>query len=370
MTTWVFLTGEYPPQSGGVSDYTHQVAETLANSGDTVHIWAPQIAGEEVPGSVMVHRLPGFDAQSLTVIEAHLEGLTKPIRLVVQYVPHAFGWKGMNLPFCRWLARQPHPLWVIFHEVCVAFRWAQPSHHNLLALVTRIMASIVAKSAKRIYVTTSAWESLLPLGSRCRTLPVPSNCATEVAPLHAAEARNKFVPGSGLLVGHFGTYGKLITPYLRRAIPVLLAADSKRRMLLLGKGGERFAAELIATDPICNGRVFATGPLPSYELACHLAACDLVLQPYPDGVTCRRASLMASMALGLPIVTTTGHLTEKLWKDSDAVVLVPADGGNALADGAESLLLNPFQRERMARKAAELYRLTFALQHTIDALRS
>jgi hypothetical protein len=38
---WAIVTGEYPPQTGGVSDYTPQVALALANLGDPVHIFAP-----------------------------------------------------------------------------------------------------------------------------------------------------------------------------------------------------------------------------------------------------------------------------------------------------------------------------------------
>ena len=41
MIRWVILTGEYPPQSGGVSDYTRLVVEGLAAVGDEVAVYAP-----------------------------------------------------------------------------------------------------------------------------------------------------------------------------------------------------------------------------------------------------------------------------------------------------------------------------------------
>ena len=41
VTRWVILTGEYPPQSGGVSDYTRLVVEGLAAVGDEVAVYAP-----------------------------------------------------------------------------------------------------------------------------------------------------------------------------------------------------------------------------------------------------------------------------------------------------------------------------------------
>jgi len=51
----------------------------------------------------------------------------------------------------------------------------------------------------------------------------------------------------------------------------------------------------------------------------------VLLQPYEDGVTTRRGSIIAALALGVPVVTTTGRMTEPLWRASAAVTLV-ADG--------------------------------------------
>lgn len=314
--TWVFLTGEYPPDQGGVADYTRQVAIALAELGDKVHVWAPSCAagvGEDSSHPVMLRHLPDFGRKSLTILEKELECLPQPFRLVVQYVPLAFGWKGMNVPFCLWLSRQKHPLWIIFHEVCAPFGWKQRPRHNLLAVVTRWSASLAAKCADRIYITIPAWRALLPAGTQCRNLPVPANCATDVDALQAAEVRRKLAPTDSYLIGHFGTYGSSIAAYLRCALPPLLSADPNRRVVLLGKNGEAFATEMVSAHPVCRGRLAAPGFLGAYELSCHLAACDVVLQPYPDGVSGRRASLMASLALGLPILTTTGHLTESFW---------------------------------------------------------
>src|SRR5712692_5144834 len=104
---WVLLTGEYPPQSGGVSDYTRLVARGLADAGDEVHVWAPMPAGTQPPGvepGVAVHRLAGaFGHRDLDRLGRFLVRLKSSCRLLVQYVPHAFGWHGVNVPFCLWL---------------------------------------------------------------------------------------------------------------------------------------------------------------------------------------------------------------------------------------------------------------------------
>ena len=44
MTRWAVLTGEYPPQPGGVADYTALVAGGLAAASDLVTVYAPPAA--------------------------------------------------------------------------------------------------------------------------------------------------------------------------------------------------------------------------------------------------------------------------------------------------------------------------------------
>src|ERR1043165_2729419 len=101
---WHILTGEYPPQPGGVSDYTQGVAEALTAEGNEVEIWAPPTEGTDITkDGLAVHRLPDrFGPRSLTRLDRGLH--RRPGRVLVQYTPHAFGWKGMNLLLVAWLA--------------------------------------------------------------------------------------------------------------------------------------------------------------------------------------------------------------------------------------------------------------------------
>ena len=70
----------------------------------------------------------------------------RPDRILIQYVPHAFGLKAMNLPFAAWIAvraRRVAPIWVMFHEVAFPFV-RRPLKHNVLAVVNRAMVWAVA----------------------------------------------------------------------------------------------------------------------------------------------------------------------------------------------------------------------------------
>jgi glycosyltransferase involved in cell wall biosynthesis len=372
-TRWMILTGEYPPQSGGVSDYTQLVARELAGAGDEVHIWAPAFA-DATPalGGVIVHRLPDhFGWRGLAHLRA---GLRSGDRLLVQYVPQMYGCRGMNLPLCLWL-RYACPVrpWVMFHEVASPVLPGQPLRHRVQALVQRRMAVLVARSAERVFVSTPAWEpQLARFAPGCSPiwLPVPSNLPHAAGQGAAAEVRRGLGAGDDtLVVGHFGTFNPLITVLLEEVFPRLLAAEPGRIGLLIGLGGEAFAARLLARYPALHGRIRATGLLPLEEIAAHLAACDLLVQPYPDGVSTRRTSLMAGLALGRPIVTTRGELTEPLWLQSGTVALEPAGVAPALLDAAEALLHDPRRREQLGASGRAFYAEHFSPQRLIATLR-
>ena len=78
---------------------------------------------------------------------------------------------------------------------------------------------------------------------------------------------------------------------------------------------------------------------------------------------------MAGLALGVAIVTTTGHLTEKLWEESGGVSLVRLDEPQALAAETLRLLVDECARKRLAARGRDLYTRQFAVRHTIGALR-
>jgi glycosyltransferase involved in cell wall biosynthesis len=374
---WAIVTGEYPPQPGGVADYTALLVRGLVEAGDTVTVYAPrQGLGSEpdIPGATVVALPDHFGTRGLRVLHRALARTPRPDRLLLQYVPHMYGRRGMNLPLCLWLRYAcPVPPWVMFHEVAFPVLPGQPLRHRLLALVQRRMAALVARSAERVFVSTPAWGPLLArLAPGCSPicLPVPSNLPHAAG--HGAVAavrRSMGAEDTALVVGHFGTFGQAITALLEEVFPALVAAEPGRIGLLIGLGGEAFAARLLARYPALDGRIRATGLLPLQDIAAHTAACDLLVQPYPDGVSTRRTSLMAGLAMGRPIVTTRGELTEPLWLHSGAVALAPAGVPAALLSTAEALLHDHRRHEQLGASGRAFYAAHFSPQRLIATLR-
>jgi glycosyltransferase involved in cell wall biosynthesis len=378
MPAWHILTGEYPPQPGGVSDYTRLVACALAAAGDEVHVWAPGKGLVPCPDAgVTVHRLSGnFGPRALGELASGLRRYGQNRRLLVQYVPHAFGYKAMNVWLPLWLklrGRQEH-IWVMFHEVCISWGWPKSFKQFILGGVTRLMARLTCRAAERAFISIPKWEALLPAPRLARQrptwLPVPSNIHTRVDPAlrQATRARLALAPGQ-LVIGHFGTVGGGVASLLTDPFVGLLRADVRRLGLLMGHSSKDYAEDLRRRYPDLGARLRATGSLEGGALATHLSVCDLLLQPYPDGVTTRRGSLMAGLALGLPIVTTEGFLSEPVWRTSRAVALTACQPA-ALAGAAEELLADGGARRQLGQRAAQFYQDCFSLEHTVHLLRN
>jgi glycosyltransferase involved in cell wall biosynthesis len=370
---WHILTGEYPPECGGVGHYTRLVACGLATAGDDVTVWTPsRTAHAPEDAGVTVRGLPDqFGWRSRRDLSRELDDAASP-RVLVQYVPHAFGWKGGNLPFCLWLwNRKDRRPWVMFHEVAYPFEAGDRMGRRALAAVNRVMARLVSRAAHRAFVSIPAWrrevESLAAAGTSIVWLPVPATVPVVRDAAATAAVRRRY-GADRPIVGCFGTFGSHLRAQLHACLP-LLAKQATCSILLIGRHSEAMVSELASHHPELAGRLHGTGALTDEEISVHLHACDVMLQPFPDGVSTRRTTAMAGLAHDRAIVTTTGALTEAFWALDDAAILVPADDPARLASSVARLVTDPTRQAQLGARAADLYRRRFDVAHTVNTLR-
>jgi glycosyltransferase involved in cell wall biosynthesis len=388
---WTILTCEYPPDCGGVGDYTAQVADALVAAGDDVTVFCPPRSSYAARAA----RHTGVDAAGVDVvvlddvygrlarraIDARLDQRpsSSPTTILVQYVPTGFGLRGANIPWCRWLLkrsrRQGNDVRLVFHEPYFEFTW-RPVRQNALALVERVMAKMLLRAASRVYLSTDAWRRYLTPylpaapSTNLITIPIPS-AIPRCDRTAGVSARRAQLLGTSTdrLVGHFGTFGAQMRPMLEAVLTQILSGDPTVSAVCLGSGSDEFVRSVVAAVPSVRGRVVGTGRISRSDVALTLSACDLIVQPYPDGVTTRRTSVMASLVNARAVLTTTGHLTEPVWADAGAVALVPALDTDRFVAAARALLANSDDRTALAARGAKVYRERFALDHTIRALR-
>ena len=398
---WHVVTGEYPPACGGVGDYTAEVARALALAGDAVHVWvpgaedplasaAPPVASapvasvaapvasafrrKELETSVRVHELPDrFGRASRRILAAAWRDT--PGIVLLQYVPNALGARGANLPFCRWLRRihrRGADVRVMFHEPYFYFGLARP-WRNVLAVVQRMMAATLLQSATRIYLSTETWKRYLAAVGvlpPVETLAIASSLPSAAPPAAIDRWRRAIAPEGVQIVGHFGTYGEHVAGELHAALPVLAERLPAIRFALAGDGSVEFLEDMRQRNPRFAARAWASGRLEPEAVPAVLRACDVLLQPYPDGITTRRTSVMAGLKNGVATVSTSGVLTEAIWNVTRAAALAPAEDTSGLADIVAALLSDPTARAALGSRGAYAYCQHFSIEHTVTALRA
>lgn len=373
---WHLVTGEYPPDCGGVGDYTATLAQGLVAAGDAVHVWTVRAPGAAAPvhhDGVAVHELPDrFAAGSReTLARAWRE---TPGTVLLQYVPNALGSRGLNLRFCLWLRKMHRAgvdVRVMFHEPYFYFCLARP-WRNAIAIVQRTMAATLLQAASRVYLSTETWYRYLRAVGVLppfQAIPIPSSIPEAVLPAAIERFRTQIAPASAPVVGHFGTFGEHVAGELLAVLPSIASRVPDARFALIGAGSREFLERVRREQPDLAARMWASGRLEPADVAAVLRACDVMIQPYPDGVTTRRTSAMAGLKNGVATVSTAGLLTEAIWSRVDAVAL-PASGDHAaFADAVAALLRDPRARASLASRGAETYRRHFSIERTVATLR-
>lgn len=358
--SWHIVTPEFPPQIGGVADYSSNVAEALRARGEKVCVWhphSPPLAGR-------------FSPSALAMLHKALEETPAPRRLFVQWVPHGYGYKAMNLPFCWWLhqrARRGDTVDLMAHEAFLPFRegsWRQ----DAVAAAHRVMIALALRAARRVWVSIPRWTPqlrpwLFGKPTPIVWLPVPSNIPRSGA---SGGLEEYFMDGAPV-VGHFGTYSSQTLEMLKKFVPGFLHR-TRANLLLLGRDSDSVARGF------SNSRVVGAGALPSEKVSRLLAACTVLYQPYTDGVSTRRSSAMAALSHGKALVTSAGAATEGIWSESGAAVLTAvrdwrsAEFAAAMVDSVRSLLSDQETRRSLEYRAEELYEREFALPRLVERL--
>jgi glycosyltransferase involved in cell wall biosynthesis len=368
------ITCEYPPDVGGVADHTQALAGALAPSGVAVHVWCPPASSPPVqaPG-ITVHVLPDrFGSQAIKALQHELNQVPAPRRIFLQWVPHGYGRRSLNVAFCAWVLRRARRhgdrVEIMVHEPYLAFD-RRRLRQSGAAIVHRVMLTTLFAAAARVWLATPSFEALVrPYGLGRRLgydwLPLPSPLVRTANSDLVARVRSRW---RAPVAAHFGAFGPLVTTTLGEVIERVLASRGDVTWLLIGRDGERFARELTVRSPQLADRLVPTGTLDADALSAHVLAADVFVQPYPDGITTRRTSATALLAHGRAVVTTDGYLTEPFWREG-GVRLAPAGNAAALAETTLGLLDDPGERTRLGLQARGIFDSRFSVSRALAAL--
>jgi glycosyltransferase involved in cell wall biosynthesis len=369
---WHIVTGEYPPQLGGVSDYTYQLSKELAKQGDRVDIWSPAPHSEVIQGETEhIHVLPhGFGWSWLRALNRQIKSFNGPRNILIQYVPHMYGWKSMNLAFCAWICMQRrHNVSVMFHEVAFPMERGQRFRLRLLAMVHRVMAWAILRSVRHSFTSTDQYLDLLQnLGSSkspISLLRICSNIPSETYQWDCGHHQEDD-PRAPFTIGIFSNFASDLREVLTPVIGSVLE-NPKIAVALLGPG-EDFRELLIKKYPQAASRIRSTGRLHVSEVAERMRGCNALLQIYPDGASAARGTLIGALASGIPVITTAGPKTDKLLLESNTMLFSDLSP-HSIRACIELLSQNPAMARELGGRAQRLYQESFQPSVIVSRLR-
>jgi glycosyltransferase involved in cell wall biosynthesis len=381
----LLVSAEYPPQPGGIGDYTALLASHLADAGCTVAVLTSGTGNVRCDSAVAIYpAVPrwtwGFSRIVREVVEE-----TRPEILHLQYQTGMYAMHpAINIlpgpiPFAkgpdhlyRYLPVSDPSLkpWFVttFHDVLHPYLF--PKAGPLRAYATRYLA----RESDAVVATNGA--DLVPLKGwnlNAISIPIGSNIPAAVHVDRVGVRARYGIERGEVLLTTFGlmNHSKGIGTVIE-ALASLRAGGVNAHLLLVGAGAGANDPTNAATErqltALCAARgvtpfVTRTGALPPGDVAAVLAASDVCLQPYRDGASPRRGSLLAALTQGIPVVTTIpaagvyDGLPEP--RDDETVCFVPPDDPAALAAAACRILTDGSLAARL-RAGARAYAAHFA----------
>ena len=358
------ITGEYPPDQGGVGDFTRKIGKALAAIDHDVHgiTGELQVASDE--SQISVHR----------EVTSWGWGCWKQIRQIaqrerldvlnIQFQTAAYGMHPA-IHFVPKRRSRP-PIAVTFHDLKVPYLFPKAGPLRWEAVKT------LAQRADGVIVTNRKDESLitpsdrrLPV-SRIARIPIGSNITPHLPGAYDRALWRKHwkLGPDDLLLGYFGFLNERKGGEdLIETLAALIARGLPAHLLFIGgRVGSSDPANLVYAKQVehliaergLEHRVHYTDFVPAEEVSASLEAVDVCVLPYRDGVSLRHGSLHACLAHGRPIVTTQPSVETPELRDGENVLLAPAEDIAALADSVARLAAEAELRARLEKGAVAL----------------
>lgn len=371
------VSGEFPPMQGGVGDFTRELARELAALGHEVHILTRAgCQADDLPaGCVLYPLVDRWDWSIAGRLRAWVQRNGLQV-LNLQYQAAAYDMHpAVNLLPGH---LQGAPLVVTFHDLKVPYLFpkAGPLRWQAVRWLARRAAGVIVTNREDQQRIESQFA-----GRPLAVIPIGSNIApTPPAGYDRAAWRRQLnVEPGETLIGYFGflNESKGGEELLRMLYRLQCAGVPARLLMIGGRTGssdptnQAYAARLehLAGSLEIRDRILWTGYVTPAEVSAHLLAVDCCVLPYRDGVSFRRGSLMAALAHGRPVISTTPAVPLPELLPGENMVLVPPLAPDALADAVQRLRDDPALCARLAAgtgRLAESFRWDAIARRTAD----
>ena len=362
------ISGEYPPDQGGVGDFTHELGRALTELGHHVVVVTGRhrmAKGDPDPnstaGDLEVHRVIerwGWGCWS------RLMAVAKDLHLDVLNVQYQAAAYGMH-PAITFLPphRDRPPIVVTFHDLKVPYLFPKAGRLRwwvVRGLARRANATIVTNEEDYRQVETEmpvSRLSLIPIGSN---IPVAPPMGYD----RVTERARWGVGPDDLLLGYFGFLNESKGgEELMRVLASLVDRGLSAQLLMIGgrvgssDPSNRDYAERVdrlITSLGLAGRVHWSGYGLPEMVSAGLLAVDVCVLPYRDGVSFRRGTLHACLTHGRAIVTTRPAVPLPQVRDGENMLLAKPRDPTGLTEAVMRVTNDPGLRARLEEGARTL----------------
>lgn len=357
-----------PPRLDGIGHYTMHQANQLTAAGCEVKILTALPGASALP-DVSIERAFNGGGRQVAALRSAVQA-DPPDWLFLQYNPISYSGRwGFNpsLPLLLRTLKRTCPdmrIGIVVHE---AFARLDNWSHLKASLWQRAQLWLLIQYADLVLCTIEKWtchlRSWFPKKA-VKHLPVGSNIPA--APVTSLTVRRQLGLTDTFVLGLFGPPSYSRRPGAARTAVQALLRRSERdvRVLYIGKDGASMHAALGA-PPFIDAGVLSTE-----DVSRHLAAMDLFLAPFRDGVSTRRGSFMAALQHGLAVATTIGASTDPILRQhaGTSFLAAPEDQPRALAEVVLTLACDAERRAAVGTAAQQLYAAHFAWEATTARL--
>ena len=350
---FAILTQNAPPEICGIGDYSLKLAEALRAAGHRATVLARRGMAEDgveiVPGEI--------GREWLATLADWLDRLGTD-HLVLQYTPLMFSsgrWRiEPELLGCWRTLAAGRPTSLIVHETYFRVWWHPPS--LLRGTIQKALLRRFAAQSRNVFTASeplheemSGWglarpPTRLPIGSNIPVAEADAPALRQSYGITEREVVLTLFSGGSSLKWSAGHVDMVEAEMNEAGIP--------HCWLLLG-GIPRDWFSLTA-------RVLSPGRLSPADLSAHLQLTDIFLMPHVEGLSAKRGTLMAALEHALPVVGTTGTMTDSFWSAVAGVTLVDAADAGGFAAAVAALCPRRQRRQDLGRTNAEYYREQFA----------
>jgi len=366
----LFITGEYPPMEGGVGAYTSELARALQARGVRVSVLTSATASQvDQANQGTVHATIDRWGPGIWRDVPKLAAEIGANWVHVQYQTAAFGMNpAINFAPEHWRRATGGRVGIAwtYHDLLVPYlfpkagdrlrRWVTDRPANRTDLV------IVTNEGDHMQLAAMTDE-------RLAKIPIGSNISdVDLTPAERSAVRQTYGYGDEeIVLAYFGFLNRSKGgATLIRTLQRLAEDHDNIRLLMIG---ERVGAsdptnfaylqevETLIDDLGVAARVQWTGRLGDKDVAAALNACDILLMPYEDGASLRRGTLMAGLANGCAIVTTTPQAPMPELVDECDLMYVAPGNDRAMAIVTNRLITLPALAAKLRRNARARSRL-------------